>query len=155
MQFLLFSLGNDRYGLDTRRVLRVLPRLELKAIPGAPAWVAGLMNYHGKPLPVIDISMLALGIPSGMDFDTRTILVDYRSDRGPCHPLGLIAEQVSDIRYFDAENFVQPGIDNSGAPYLAQVAAGEGGLVQLVDVDSLLPAAIRALLFPADAELVS
>ena len=59
MQFLLFSLGNDRYGLDTRRVVRVLPQLELKEIPQAPGWVAGLMNYRGQPVPVIDLAMLA------------------------------------------------------------------------------------------------
>lgn len=151
MQFLLFSLGNDRYGLETRRVVRVLPQLELKEIPQAPAWVAGLMNYHGRSVPVIDLALLACGEPSRASFDTRIVLVDYCSAPGVVHLLGLLMEQANDTRRFEPENFTPPGVDNPRAPYLGEVAAGEAGIVQLVDVDKLLPAEVQALLFPADA----
>lgn len=152
MQFLLFSLGNDRYGLDTRRVVRVLPQLDLKELPQVPAWVAGLMNYRGQSVPVIDLAMLACGTASQLNLDTRVVLVDYRDITGKMHALGLLAEQASDIRHFSPEDFQPPGVDNPGAPYLGQVAASDGSMVQLVDVDALLPAEVQALLFPAETE---
>lgn len=150
MQFLLFSLGNDRYGLEVRRVARVLPRLDLKEIPQAPAWVAGLMNYHGQSVPVIDLALLACDTPSKASFDTRIALVDYRTAAGSVHPLGLLLEQASDMRSFAPESFLAPGVDNPGAPYLGKVAAGEDGIIQLVDPDQLLPEEVQALLFPAE-----
>lgn len=150
MQFLLFSLGNDRYGLDTRRVVRVLPQLELKEIPQAPGWVAGLMNYRGQPVPVIDLAMLARGTPGRTSFDTRIVLVEYCRAPGIVHPLGLLAEQASDIRRFAQEDFMPPGVENTGAPYLGQVATSAGDIVQLVDVDSLLTVEVQAMLFPEE-----
>lgn len=150
MQFLLFSLGNDRYGLDTRRVARVLPQLELKEIPQGPAWLAGLMNYRGQPVPVIDLSMLAHGVSSRASFDTRIILVDYHGIPDISHPLGLLAEQASDIRHFAPESFMPPGIDTSDTPYLGKVTASDGEMVQLVDVDNLLPPEVQAMLFPME-----
>jgi chemotaxis-related protein WspB len=150
MQFLLFSLGNDRYGLDTRCVARVLPQLELKEIPQAPPWVAGLMNYRGQPVPVVDLTMLARGVPSRVSYDTRIILVDYRGIPDIGHPLGLLVEQASDIRHFATESFMPSGIDASGAPYLGKVAASGGEMVQLVDVDNLLPPEVQIMLFPAE-----
>ncbi|HVZ33385.1 MAG TPA: chemotaxis protein CheW, partial [Polyangiaceae bacterium] len=61
MLFLLFHLGAEWYALDTAAVREVLPLLELRAIPKAPAGVAGVIDYHGLALPVIDLSELALG----------------------------------------------------------------------------------------------
>lgn len=152
MQFLLFSLGSDRYGLDTRRVKRVLPQLDLKELPQAPAWIAGLMNYRGQSVPVIDLSMLACGTPGQPNLDTRIILADYRDATGKMHALGLLAEQASDVRHFSPEDFQPQGVDNPGAPYLGQVTASDGSMLQLVDVDALLPVDVQALLFPAETE---
>ena len=44
MLFLLFWLGPDRYALATDDVGEILPMLEIKALPGSPAAIAGLIN---------------------------------------------------------------------------------------------------------------
>ena len=41
MLFLLFRLGHDRYALEARRVVEVVPLLALKKIPQAPRGVVG------------------------------------------------------------------------------------------------------------------
>ena len=64
MLFLLFELGQDRYALDVRQVAEVLPLVEFKRIPQAPPFVAGLLNYRGDPVPVIDLSQLTLSRPA-------------------------------------------------------------------------------------------
>ena len=40
--FLMFCIGNERYALQATDVVEVLPRLPLKPIARAPAWVAGV-----------------------------------------------------------------------------------------------------------------
>jgi chemotaxis-related protein WspB len=56
MLFLLFDLDGDRYALDAAGIAEVLALAPTKSIPGAPAWVAGMFERHGEPVPVIDVS---------------------------------------------------------------------------------------------------
>jgi chemotaxis-related protein WspB len=144
MKVLAFSIGPDRYGLRLRSIVCVMPVVALKQIPLAPSFVAGLMDLHGAPVPVIDLSRLAGVTPEQLWFDSRIVLVDY----GP-HQLGLLAEHVMGIETLDAAALNDSGVD--GAPFLGQVAAGAAGMLQLVEVEQLLTPDVRALLFPAGA----
>lgn len=151
MHFLVFHLGKDRYGLATGRIERVLPLLECKEIPGAPPYVAGLANYHGKAVPVLDLAMLACGMAAPERLDTRIVLVRYAAGTtgtGEADLLGLIAERVTGIERIDESAFCEPGIaTDADAPYLGKVATASG-MLQLVEVEHLLPDTVRALLFP-------
>ena len=153
MQFLLFHLGHDRYGLSTRQLLRVLPLMALKQLPQAPAYVAGLMNYHGTSVPVIDLSMLACHNRCRPEFDTRILLTDFAASDGSQHPLGLMVERVSHVAHFDPSLLVAPGVANPAAPYLGQVLTTEGAMVQLVELAQLLTAEVQAVLFPPDTQV--
>jgi chemotaxis-related protein WspB len=146
MKALVFHIGPDRYGLPLRAVLRVLPAASLKQIPLAPDYVAGLMDLHGAPVPVIDLSRLAGIAPPQVWFDTRIVLVDYRADDGAAHPLGLLAEHVIGVDTVDDAALADSGVE--GAPFLGQVAGGAAGMLQLVELDHLLAPDVRALLFP-------
>lgn len=150
MKVLVFSIGADRYGLRLRAIGRVLPVAELKRIPLAPDFVAGLLDLHGEPVPVIDLSRLAGVVPEQVWFDSRIILVDYPAGDGTMRPLGLLAEHVTGIETIDAAALADSGVD--AAPFLGQVAGGAAGMLQLVELEHLLPPAVRALLFqPAGA----
>ena len=151
MQFLIFHLGKDRYGLHTRDVVRVLPLMELKQMPQTPAYVAGLMNFRGSPVPVIDLCMLASGSACPPLFDTRIILVDYVAAEER-HLLGLIAERVSGVEHIDPATFVEPGVSSPDAPFLGNVAARGQAMLQLINIEYLLPDEVRALLFRSRAE---
>ncbi|MCC7601045.1 purine-binding chemotaxis protein CheW [Janthinobacterium sp. FW305-129] len=146
MKVLLFHIGRDRYGLPLAGIVRVLPLLELKQLPLTPDYVAGLMDLHGTPVPVIDLSRLA-GLPAAAaQFDTRIVIVDYRAPGGAtAHALGLLASQVRGIADIDAEKLEDSGV--ATAPFLGQVASDADGIVQLVELEHLLPPDVRALLF--------
>src|SRR5690606_32186615 len=64
MLFLLFELDGDRYALPARDVVEVLPLVALKQIPDAPPGVAGVMDYRGHAVPVLDLSALVAGRPA-------------------------------------------------------------------------------------------
>lgn len=144
MKVLVFHIGADRYALPLAAVARVLPVAALKQVPQAPAYVAGLMDLHGTPVPVIDLSTLAGMPPAQIWFDTRIILVDYPA-AGRVEVLGLQAEHVAGVESVDAAALRGAGID--GAPFLGQVSAGAAGLLQLVDLDHLIGPEVQRLLF--------
>ena len=143
MKVLVFTIGPDRYGLPLRAVARVLPVLALKQLPGAPDFVAGLMDLHGTPVPVLDVSRLAGLAAEQIWLDSRIVLIDYPTDDGSVRQLGLLVEHVVGINSVAEAVLADPGID--GAPFLGQVAAS----LQLVEVSELLAPDVRALLFPA------
>ena len=147
MLFLLFELGHERYALDVRQVAEVLPLLAIKPIPQAHAAVAGVMNFRGAPVPVIDVSQLTLGRPAERRLSTRIVLVHYPDAAGGTRLLGLIAERATQTLRRERADFVPSGVTSTGAPYLGPVAADPRGLLQWIDVTTLLPPAVRDVLF--------
>jgi chemotaxis-related protein WspB len=147
MLFLLFELGTDRYALDVRQIAEVLPLIEVKQFPRAPQAIAGLFTYRGALVPVIDLSQLTLGRPAARQLSTRIVLVHYPDDSGDTHLLGLIAERATQVARLETSDFVVSGVTNPGASYLGPVATSARGLLQWIDVRSLLPASLRDMLF--------
>lgn len=150
--YLLFRIGGDRYALDAADVVEVLGLRVLKQVPGTPSWVAGVLDRRGVPVPVIDISELAGKRPAATVTSTRLALVRYRYDASDDKRLlGVILEQATETVHYDPAAFKPSGLDNPGARYLGPVVRDAHGMVQAVSVGDLLPASVRALLFPPDA----
>jgi chemotaxis-related protein WspB len=154
MLFLLFQLGQDRYVIEARCVVEVLPLLALKQIPQAPRGVAGLFNYRSRPVPAVDLSELTLGLPARQSLSTRIILVNYPDDAGKNRLLGLIAEQATEVIRKEPKDFVDTGLKQGAASYLGPVAMDHHGVVQWVREQRLLPEPVRNLLFSETAEPV-
>ena len=151
MLFLLFRLGHDRYAIEAKKVVEVLPLLESKQIPQAPPAVRGVFDFRGQPVPLIDLTQLALGHPVREHLSTRIVLVRHPDGRGDERLLGLLAEHVTETMRRDPDAFGSAGVDLPDAPWLGPVASDEGGLVQWLQVEQLLPPELRELLFPAEA----
>jgi chemotaxis-related protein WspB len=147
MLFLLFELGADRYALDVRSVAEVLPFVGIQPILHAPAGVAGVFDFRGSPVPVIDLSQLTLGRPAERRLSTRIILVHYPIGDGETRLLGLIAERATRTARHAPTEFVSTGVTTDGAPYLGPVATDARGLLQWIEVPVLLPPAVRDVLF--------
>jgi chemotaxis-related protein WspB len=147
MLFLLFQVGLDRYALDARQIAEVLPMVAIKRIPLSPRGVAGVCNYRGVPVPVIDLSELAGGRPTRLRFGTRLVLVHYADETGTRHLLGLVAEKATETLRCAPGDFVPSGVTNEGASFLGPVAAHAGSLIQRIEVDELLSPSVRSVLF--------
>ncbi|EKS66235.1 MULTISPECIES: chemotaxis protein CheW [Caballeronia] len=151
MLFVQFTLDADRYLLDSAQVERMLPLAPLKTLPGAPAWVAGVLDCEGANVPVIDLAALALARASHERVSTRLALVAYPrcGDDGAIkhHRLGLLLEQATRTVTFDAASFTDAGIDTPHARYLGPLARDERGLLQWVRIEHLLPDDVQTLLF--------
>jgi chemotaxis-related protein WspB len=147
MLFLQFQLGDDRYVLDASQVAEVLPLVSLKHIPQAPAGVVGVLNYRGHAVPVVDLCELALQRPAARRLNTRLIIAYYADAAGEQHWLGLIAERVTEAVRRDPAEFSDSGVSLEHAPYLGPVASDGHGLLQWIDVGTLLPDEVRNVLY--------
>ena len=147
MLFLLFELTPDRYALDVAQVAEVLPMLRVKPVPQAPKGVAGLITYRGVAVPVVDLSALMQGRPAHARLSTRLIIVNYPDGSGDTRPLGLIAEHVTDTMRRDPAAFVPSSIGDGRAACSGPISTDERGVIQWLDVNTLLPESLRATLF--------
>jgi chemotaxis-related protein WspB len=145
--YLTFRLAADRYALEVSRIAEVLPLVGIKQLPRSPEGIAGAFDYRGTPVPAIDLSELTFGQTARAELSTRIILVHYPDGRGGIHLLGLIAEDATELIRCAPAEFMPSGVSNGAAPYLGPVAPASGGLVQLVEVERLLPALVRDMLF--------
>ncbi|WP_416398747.1 chemotaxis protein CheW [Allohahella sp. A8] len=152
MLFLLFDLGIDRYAIDVRQVKEVLPLLELRVLPQAPTGVAGLCNYRGLPVPVLDLCLMVTGKRARERLSTRIIMVHYEGRAGERHILGLIAEHATETLRRDGSEFVEAGVRQDETPYLGPVTQLRDQLVQWVKIENLLTPEVQQRLFTMAAE---
>lgn len=155
MLFLQFQIGQDRYVIDARQVVEVLPLVALKQFPQAPDGVAGAFNYRGTPVPVLDLSRLALGQPAASHTSTRILILAYADGAGVNHLLGLMVEKATHTLTLSADDFQNAGVETPDTPYLGPVHTDARGLIQWVDVRRLLPEPVRELLFTQAAREVA
>src|SRR5271165_3279186 len=78
MLLLTFRAAENLYAIDVARVVEVVPRINLRRLPHTPGFLAGLFDYRGTVVPVVDLGIL-LGSESCRDrLSTRIILVNSR-----------------------------------------------------------------------------
>ncbi len=134
MLCLVFQAAGSLYALEAGKARAVVPCAELRPCPGAPPWIAGLLNYHGRPAPVIDFAGLIGTAAGAIRLSTRIILLD-------CPPpaesriVGLLAERV-EASQLTPEAAQPAGV--AAAPFLDGLICRDRGMVQLVKTEKLL-----------------
>ena len=144
MLILTFTAAGNRYAVEVARVVEVVPRVELREMPHAPGFLAGLLEYRGQVVPVIDLGLLLGGGPSPDRLSTRIILVNplphnhNRTEDAPAGKLlGLIAEQVSDLTRIQPDQVIPAPVLLPDAPYLDTIAQTDQGFLPMIQVSRL------------------
>lgn len=144
---LLFQVGSNLYALDTAQVVEVLPMVLLRKIDRVPDYIAGVFNYRGSIVPVIDLCHLIQGTACRSRFSTRIIIVNYpianSSDR---RHLGLMAERVTETLNRPDIEAKKDEIPLDGASYLGEIFMDEKGMIQRIYWEHLVADAQHALL---------
>lgn len=139
MLFVLFQLGNERFALEARRVVEIVPLLELKRIPQAPRGMAGMFIYRGQPVPALDLCELTLGRPAAEHFSTRIIITTHPAAASDAEQLvGLIVERATETIRREPQDFVESGVRITESTFLGKMLKDADGVVQLVNLERLL-----------------
>ena len=65
-RYLVTEVAGQRFAWDLATVREVIPARAVTRLPGAPAWVLGLLNLRGTVLTVVDLAMrLGLSATAG------------------------------------------------------------------------------------------
>ena len=140
MFFLLCQAGSDRFGLRVRDVVELVPNVELAPLSGMPDWLVGVLDYRGRPVPVLDLLQLCSRQRCQQRYSSRIVLLRVPDDIEQL--FGLCVERAT-TGQLDEASF-QP----SSAGLAGGVLFDQQGLVQLLDCRRLMPSERRAMLFP-------
>lgn len=99
-----FVMAYERYALATAYVREVVALREMTPLPGAPAFVAGLVNVRGRVVSVVDLKAFfelpAKGLP---DLNRVLIVANERLE------FGLLVDAVGGVCELDAAE-LQPAL---------------------------------------------
>jgi chemotaxis-related protein WspB len=137
MLVLQFYLGDVMYVIRCDHVKEVAPMVSLKKVPNAPECVAGLFNYRGAIVPVIDLRQLIHSVPCQLRLSTRIMLIDYvRSDHTSA-VFGIMAERITEAINKPESDFIAPSLIMPNARYLAGIVMENKEMIQLIDLERL------------------
>jgi purine-binding chemotaxis protein CheW len=144
LAILTFRLGGQGYGLPVTEVAQIIEMVMLTHLPQAPFAIQGIINLHGKIVPVMDLR-LRFGLPlKPYQLHTPIILTLLKE-----HTLGLIVDWVEDVVEIPAADlktgeaiFPSPLVSPSPGPepiaYWAGVAKVERRLIPILKVEAIL-----------------
>ena len=95
-KYLSFHLADELYGLDILKVREIIGIQEVTKVPGAEAYLIGVINLRGKVIPVADLR-LRFALPV-REYDARTciIVVEITGEAGPV-AMGIVVDAVDAV----------------------------------------------------------
>ena len=134
-EHVVVRLGGCRYALAMSSVAEVGRPPGLTRVPGLPDWVAGVANWRGRVLAVLDLRTLLAADAGGLDRRGRLVVLSHAGTR-----VGLLVESVAGGAAPDPEA-VEPALsslpERTGGLLLGQVTDAEGPY-GLLDLDAVL-----------------
>ncbi len=135
LQWVTFKLEGEAYGINVMQVQEVLRVSEITPVPGAPAYILGIINLRGNVVTVLDTRMrFGLSVYE-TDDASRVVIVESKGN-----VLGILVDSVAEVVYLrSSEIETAPNVGNDeSSKYIQGVYSNEGNLLILVDVNKLL-----------------
>jgi chemotaxis-related protein WspB len=150
MLMLLFQINDQRYAIASQQIVEVIPLVNLTKMTHTPDYFAGVFNYRGRIIPVIDLCQLISNQSCEEHLSTRIILVNYwgMDDTGKSTPhiMGLMAQRVIETLQTSAIDLVDVDIQIDKPPYLGKMILDDQGMIQCLHVEYLLSEVQQAYL---------
>ena len=135
LQWVTFHLAGETYGVNVMQVQEVLRYSEIAPVPGAPAYVIGIINLRGNVVTVID-TRHRFGLAAGEISDnTRIVIIEADS-----HVVGILVDSVAEVVYLrQSEIETAPNVGNDeSAKFIQGVCHKNEELLILIELDKLL-----------------
>jgi len=135
LQWVTFKLDGETYGINVMQVQEVLRYSEIAPVPGAPAYVLGIINLRGNVVTVID-TRHRFGLPPSEVTDNTRIVIIEADD----HVIGILVDSVAEVVYLkqsEIESAPNVGNDES-AKFIQGVCHKNDELLILIELNKLL-----------------
>ena len=131
----MFAVAGTVYGCDIGAVREIVPLRRTTRLPGAPAYVRGLVNLRGAIVTVIDLAARLGGGTSA--HDGSVVLAEFGNKN-----VGLAVDEVRDVQILPPERFEPATGDVARGGIVRGLGHLDSGVVIVLEV----PAVIRQVM---------
>ncbi len=132
-QYVILSLHEQSVFLDISTVNMVLSLPALNKLPDQDPSFQGILNFHGRGIPIYDLLML-------LDIGAKRLDIDVDTPVVLCHAekkeIGLIVSKVHDLKSIDTGLLQPPPSD--AMSYVKSIYEDTSGSAWVLDVTELV-----------------
>ncbi|EMZ5812746.1 chemotaxis protein CheW [Klebsiella aerogenes] len=142
-EFLIFTLGNEEYGIDILKVQEIRGYDQVTRIANTPDFIKGVTNLRGVIVPIIDLRVKFA--QQGVSYDENTVVIVLNFGQ---RVVGIVVDGVSDVLSLTAEQ-IRPAPEFAvtlATEYLTGLGALGERMLILVDIEKLLSSEEMALI---------
>lgn len=135
-QYIIFQLGETRFGVKINQVLRIIRLSPVTRVPNAPSFLEGVINYHSQVIPVVDLKKrLALPAEDKHNDASRILIVDLETQS-----FGMLVDSVAEIIRLPDTAIEQPPemVAQVNGVYLKGIAHHQSHLIVLLNLERVL-----------------
>ena len=129
----VFRLEERRFALPLEATARAVRAVEITPLPQAAPGVPGVIDVHGKLMPVVDLRV-RFGLPQRALVPGAQFLLVATARRA----VALWVDGVDGVATWHADDFVAAGPLLPGSEPLRGIARGAEGLILVHDLEALL-----------------
>lgn len=136
-QYLVFSLGGEKYAVDILKVQEIRAYENVTRIANEPEQLKGVTNLRGVIVPIIDMR-IKFKLANVEYIDATMVIVVNVGGR----VIGIVVDGVSDVMTLNP-NQIKPAPDfamSMSSDYLEGLASVEDKMFVIVNIDKLLSA---------------
>jgi purine-binding chemotaxis protein CheW len=152
LEVLTFDLQGEMFALEAAIVREILDMAAETTVPGASAFVGGVINFRGKVIPLADLR-LAFGMETAADtIDSRIVVVEMDID-GERTLVGLRTDKVHEVATLSrTSSEAAPAVGMRWRPeYILCLVKRAGEFVVLPDLPAIFAANRHAQTAPGEA----
>ena len=138
-QALMLGLAGEYFAIDARQVREILDPIPVTRVPGAKSFVASVLNFRGKVIPLADLR-LRLGLePAPIGPDSRFVVVETEVD-GDAMTVGVVADKVYEVAELEASTLQKsPPVGMRWRPeFVVGIAKWKDEFIVLPDMNKML-----------------
>lgn len=130
-----FKVGSAEYVVSADQVLHLETFTEATHVPGAPAFVTGLVQVRGRLVPVVDLRTRFGLAPAERSLDNRVIVVQVGA-----RVAGMLVDSARDVLRLDEGSFEPPPdlVNDQAAGFVKAVTTVAQRLLLVVDVPRVI-----------------
>jgi len=130
----IVRLGDGRFAVALEQVAEVGKVPIVTRVPGAPGWVAGVVNWRGRILAVLDLGAL-LGADPGVRCTTTRLVVLVTESA----TVGVLVDAVVGTAALGSDHEPVPSaVAGAGADLVRGQVPRDDGPVAVLDVDAVI-----------------
>ncbi|HEU4565288.1 MAG TPA: chemotaxis protein CheW [Gemmatimonadaceae bacterium] len=130
-QLVLFRLADGLHAIDLHHVREIIPLRRTTRLPGAPSYIAGLINVRGTIVTVLDLGARLGGRP--VAGDASVVLVEERGKL-----VGVAVDEVLEVLRLAPADIEAPGAEHAATGVVSGLGHSGESIVILLDIHAII-----------------